>query len=70
MFLPNSNAFIIFLLLNYFMTFSNTTVKQQWYFASDLASVFCSFLIHRRWGFMILLQNIQHIFYIVTWDQR
>ena len=45
-------------------------VRQRLYFLADLASVHLSFWVHRRWWGLILLQNLQHAFYFLTWDQR
>merc|ERR1719145_82614 len=43
-------------------------VKQHFYFIFDLVCCMLSFAIHRRAWPIILIQNIQHVYYIVTWD--
>ena len=45
-------------------------VKQHFYFIFDLVCCMLSFAIHRRAWPIILTQNIQHVYYIVTWDSR
>ena len=45
-------------------------VRQRLYFLTDLLSVHLSFWVHRRWWGLVLLQNIQHAFYFITWDKR
>ena len=45
-------------------------VRQRLYFLTDLLTVHLSFWVHRRWWGLILLQNIQHAFYFITWDKR
>jgi len=43
-------------------------VKQVYYFIFDLVCCISSFLLHGRCWPIILVQNIQHIYYILTWD--
>lgn len=43
-------------------------VKQRLYFLVDLLCVLVSYLIHGRGFLLILLQNIQHAFYFLTWE--
>jgi hypothetical protein len=45
-------------------------VSQRVYFLADLLSASLSYLIHGRAPILTLLQNIQHAFYYLTWDER
>ena len=47
-----------------------TLAKQKYYFLVDLITSFISFMIHGRFWFIIMLQNIQHAFYFATWPDR
>jgi len=44
-------------------------VKQRIYFLIDLICAASSYLIHRQFLWLIILQNIQHIFYFMTWEK-
>ena len=44
--------------------------KQKYYFLVDLLTSSVSFMIHGRFWPIILLQNIQHAFYFLTWPDH
>ena len=44
--------------------------KQRIYFLFDLICVASSYLVHRKFLFFIILQNIQHLYYFFTWEKR
>ena len=50
--------------------FRKDLVKQRIYFLIDLICAASSYLIHRQFLWLIILQNIQHIFYFMTWEKR
>merc|ERR1712038_1416729 len=41
--------------------------KQRYYFLADLICSLGAFMIHGRFWLMVLLQNLQHAFYFLTW---
>ena len=45
-------------------------VKQRIYFMIDLVCANISYWIHGRFLVLIGLQNLQHLFYFFTWEQR
>ena len=45
-------------------------VKQRVYFMIDLVCANISYWIHGRFLLLIGLQNLQHLFYFFTWEQR
>lgn len=45
-------------------------VKQRVYFMIDLVCANISYWIHGRFWILIGLQNLQHLFYFFTWEQR
>merc|ERR1712168_927851 len=47
-----------------------TLSKQKYYFLFDLITSFLSLVLHGRFWPVIVLQNIQHAFYFLTWPDR
>ena len=43
--------------------------KQKYYFLFDLLTSLASLIIHGRFWPIIVLQNIQHAFYFLTWPE-
>ena len=53
-----------------FLCFRKDLVKQRLYFLFDLLSATTSYFIHGRALVLMILQNIQHAFYVFTWEER
>merc|ERR1712088_1164981 len=44
-------------------------VNQRYYFLIDLVCAASSYLIHQKFLALIILQNIQHAYYFITWEK-
>ena len=46
-------------------------VAAQWYFIWDILAAAMAYYIHQVEGFfpILIIQQVQHIFYLTTWDQ-
>lgn len=56
--------------IDVFIHFRKDLVKQRVYFLIDLVCVAMSYYVHRKFLYLILLQNAQHAFYFFTWEKR